>query len=94
MLTFLKVCIQHFYIFCKQVLEIINRGFEVDDYDGIFENPLFESEARKTGSCTALTIDLLEINQIKTRDRRKKGLKGYALNQSITKSTTRLTTQK
>ena len=47
LLTFLKVCIQPFYIFCNQVLEIINRGFVVDDYDGMFEKPFFESEARK-----------------------------------------------
>ena len=79
-LNFLKVCIHPIYIFCKQVLEIVNRGFKIENK---FDKVLFETEDMKTGICTVSSINLLDIDQNKTKERRKKGGKGYVLKTNI-----------
>jgi len=89
-LLFLRVCLNPVFIFCKQVLEIINRGFTIES---LFEKSFFDTEAKKTGTCTAATIDLLEIDQLKTKLKRKKGGKGYVLKSSLKAKTHKLASQ-
>ena len=79
-LNFLRVCIHPIYVFCKQVLEIVNRGFKIEDK---FDKRLFETEAMKTGICTTSSINLLDIDQQKTKEKRRKGGKGYVLKTNI-----------
>lgn len=89
-LNFLKVCIHPIYIFCKQVLEIVNRGFKIENK---FDKVLFETEDMKTGICTVSSINLLDIDQNKTKERRKKGGKGYVLKTNIKLNSAKLIEQ-
>lgn len=89
-LQFLKVCLHPLYVFCKQVLEIVNRGFTIEPK---FDIGLFDTETKKSGICTTSSINLLDIDQFKTRARRAKGGKGYVLKSGIKLSSTKLAEQ-
>lgn len=91
MLNFLKVCVYPIYVFCKQVLEIVNRGFKIEQK---FDKDLFETEAMKKGICTTSSINLLDVDQQKTREkRRRKGGKGYVLKTNIKLNSVKLIEQ-